>query len=80
MLLFMLTVYTTISGIYGMNLVIEDWKGFADWSKVPGYSFFEWISLITALSGIGLSLALLISTGGKGLANRYRKWKRERTD
>lgn len=78
MLLFMLTIYTTISGIYGMNLVIEDWKGFTDWSKVPGYSFFEWISLVTALSGIGLAIALLVSTGGKGMLNKYRKWKRDR--
>ena len=33
MLLFMLTVYTVVSGIYGMNLVIEDWKGNIDWSE-----------------------------------------------
>ena len=77
-LLFMLTVYTVISGIYGMNLVIEDWKGKTDWSKIPGYSFFEWISLITALSGIALSGILLTSTGGRAVLNRYRKWKRDR--
>ncbi|WP_144510789.1 hypothetical protein [Bacillus sp. FJAT-22090] len=76
MLLFMLTVYTVISGIYGMNLAIEDWKGDPDWSKVFKYSFFEWISLITALTGIALSAVLLASTGGKGIWNKYRKWKR----
>lgn len=78
MLLFMLTVFTVVSGIYGMNLVIEDWKGKTDWSKVSGYSFFEWISLITALTGITLSVVMLATTGGKGLLNKYRKWKRDR--
>lgn len=77
MLLFMLTVFTVISGIYGMNLVIEDWKGKTDWSKVPGYSFFEWISLITALVGISLSIILMVTTGGKGLWKKIRKWKRD---
>ncbi|MET1012915.1 MAG: hypothetical protein ABWX61_00200, partial [Paenisporosarcina sp.] len=77
MLLFMLTVFTVVSGIYGMNLVIEDWKGKTDWSKVPGYSFFEWISLITALTGITLSVILLGTTGGKGLWKRFRKWRRD---
>lgn len=76
MLLFMLTVYTVVSGIYGMNLVIEDWRGSTDWSKVWDYSFFEWISLITALTGIALAGILLASTGGKGIWNKYRKWKR----
>ena len=76
MLLFMLTIYTVISGIYGMNLVIEDWKGKTDWSKVPSYSFFEWISLITALTGIGLAGILLFTEGTKGARNKYRKWKR----
>ncbi|MFX3674263.1 MAG: hypothetical protein ACE3JQ_07440 [Paenisporosarcina sp.] len=77
MLLFMLTVFTVLSGIYGMNLVIEDWKGKTDWSKVPGYSFFEWISLITALAGISLSFILLTVTGVRGLWKRFRKWKRD---
>ena len=60
-----------------MNLVIVDWKGKTDWSKVPGYSFFEWISLITALAGISLSVILLVTTGGKGLWKKIRKWKRD---
>lgn len=77
MLLFMLTVFTVVSGIYGMNLVIEDWKGKTDWSKVPGYSFFEWISLITALAGISLSIILLATTGAKGLWKKIRRWKRD---
>ena len=78
-LLFMLTIFTVVSGIYGMNLVIEDWKGKTDWAKVPGYSFFEWIALITSLTGIGLAVTLVGYTSGKGIYNRYRKWKRDRS-
>lgn len=77
-LIFMLTVYTVISGIYGMNLVIEDWKGKTDWSKVPGYSFFEWICLIVALSGISLAAILLVFVSIKAVSKKIRKYKRER--
>ncbi len=77
-LLFMLTVYTVISGIYGMNLVIEDWKDLTDWSQVPGYSFFEWVALITAISGIGIAVILLFISGWSGARSKYRKWKRSR--
>lgn len=77
-LIFMLTVYTVISGIYGMNLVIEDWKGKTDWSKVPGYSFFEWISLIVALSGISLAVILLVFVTNKAVWKKVRKYKHER--
>lgn len=76
-LLFMLTIFTVVSGIYGMNLVIEDWKGKTDWTNVPGYSFFEWIALITALTGIGLAIALIGYTSGKRIYERYRKWKKD---
>ncbi|WP_409303115.1 hypothetical protein [Peribacillus sp. SCS-155] len=57
-LLQILTIYTVISGIFGMNLVIEDWKGKTRWGKVPDYSMFEYISFFTALSGIVISLIL----------------------
>ncbi|TQR16301.1 hypothetical protein [Psychrobacillus soli] len=77
MLLFILTVYTVVSGIYGMNLVIEDWKEDFNWSNVFNYTFFEWITLVTALSGIALSTTLLVSTSGKGIWNKYRKWRRD---
>lgn len=57
-LLQILTTYMVISGIFGMNLVIEDWnKGF-DISTIVGYTFFEWFSLIVILSGIVVAIAL----------------------
>jgi hypothetical protein len=57
-LLLILTTYTVISGIYGMNLVIEDWKGSISWSKLANYSVFEYISLVVALSGIAVGSVL----------------------
>lgn len=57
-LLNILTIYTVISGIYGMNQVIEDFKGPIDWSKMQQYSIFEYIALIVALTGILISFGL----------------------
>lgn len=74
-LLFMLTVFTVISGIYGMNLVIEDLQGAIDWSKLTAYSIFEWITLITAISGISISIALTINAGIRSIRNYMRKKK-----
>jgi hypothetical protein len=57
-LLLILTIYTVISGIYGMNLVIEDWKGRTDWSALRDYSLFEYISFAVAISGIVLGIGM----------------------
>ena len=70
-LLTFLTTYTVISGIYGMNLVIEqDWKGNINWSQAASYSFFEYIALFVALSGIALG-------GVLGIVTVY-KWIKEK--
>lgn len=61
-LLTILTVYTVISGIYGMNLVISDWKGKIDWSKLASYTLFEYISYVIAVSGIFIGLVLGLTT------------------
>ena len=74
-LLFILTIFTVISGIYGMNLVISDWDSPSGWKKYSSYTIFEWISLVTAVSGIGLSGYLIISTIGRMLNGRRRKNK-----
>ena len=75
MLLFILTIFTVISGIYGMNLVIEDWKSPSGWRRFSSYTFFEWISLVTALSGIGLSAYLVVTTFGKTIRSKLRRKK-----
>ena len=74
-LLFALTVFTVISGIYGMNLVIEDWKTKSGWNEFLQYNLYEWIALITAISGIGLSAYLIVSTFGKNLLKKLRNNK-----
>lgn len=58
-LLRILTIYTVISGIYGMNQVIEDLKGPINWRKMHDYSVFQYFALVVAISGIliGISLA-----------------------
>ncbi|MCG7334217.1 hypothetical protein MHZ95_02860 [Sporosarcina sp. ACRSM] len=77
MLLFALTVFTVISGIYGMNLVIKDWESSAGWKALQQYNFYEWIALVTALSGIGLSIYLIGSTIGKIVIKKLRNRKAE---
>lgn len=75
MLLFILTIFTVISGIYGMNLVIKDWEAPSGWKKYSSYTVFEWISLITAVTGIGLSTYLILSTFGRMIIQRRRRNK-----
>lgn len=59
-LLQILTLYTVVSGIYGMNLVIQNWEGKIKWDKVLHYTIFEDIALLVALSGIGISSVIAI--------------------
>jgi len=74
-LLFILTVFTVVSGIYGMNLVIKDWESPSGWKAISTYTFFEWISLVTAVSGIGLSVYLTFTTFGKMVLRKLRQKK-----
>jgi len=68
-LLTILTIYTVISGIYGMNQVIDDLEHPILWSRMDEYSPFQWIALAVALSG--LVVAFLLS------GNVLWKWGRE---
>ncbi|UQZ34502.1 hypothetical protein C2I18_13835 [Paenibacillus sp. PK3_47] len=72
-LLFFLTVFTVISGIYGMNQVIEDLKGNIDWSKLQDYSVFEYIALFITFTGIAVSLVLTLRELWTGIRSRRRK-------
>lgn len=80
MLLFILTIFTVISGIYGMNLVIQDWETPSGWKEYRSYTVFEWISLITAVTGIGLSAFLIITTFGRMYIHRRRRNKLDMHD
>ncbi len=68
-LLTILTIYTVISGIYGMNQVIEDLEHPIQWGSMDEYSPFQWIALAVTLSG--LVIAFLLS------GNVLWKWGRE---
>ncbi|MER1998970.1 MAG: sugar phosphate isomerase [Lysinibacillus sp.] len=73
-LLFILTVYTVISGIIGMNLVVEDWDQAINWGSLD-FSFFEWVAFITGISGIWLSFALIVGAIIRFVINYVRKRK-----
>lgn len=77
-LLFILTIFTVISGIYGMNLVIEDWGGDIDWSKAADYSIFDWIAFVVALSGIGLSCLLVVQLAYRTISRKIKKRIRQK--
>lgn len=62
LLLLILTLYTVIGGIYGMNLVIEDLKGKIEWKHMLSYSPFEYIALFLVLSGLIISAFLGIQS------------------
>ncbi|PLT31742.1 hypothetical protein [Peribacillus deserti] len=72
-LLQILTTYTVISGIYGMNLVIQDWEGRIKWSKIPEYTFFEWISFLVAISGIAIGTILAMQALWNYLGEKRRR-------
>jgi hypothetical protein len=59
-LLTILTIYTVVTGIFGMNFVIDDLAGAFSWSFVTKYSSFQWIALLVALSGLTVALLLVI--------------------
>lgn len=57
-----LTIFTVISGIYGMNQVIDDLKAPLDWQKTMNYSLFEYIALTVTFLGISASIVLSMTT------------------
>ncbi|MCL6458468.1 MAG: hypothetical protein K6T85_10735 [Gorillibacterium sp.] len=70
------TVFTVISGIYGMNQVIEDLKGQIDWSIVSTYSLFQYIALIVTIVGLitGIMLGLrMVYQTIKSWRKKFRK-------
>ncbi|MEK5185105.1 sugar phosphate isomerase [Solibacillus sp. FSL W7-1324] len=78
-LIFILTIFSMISGIYGMNLVIEMLAEPFKLSEIFSFTFFEWTALILMVIGL-MTLALLIlnqvykfSTSYYGKINRRRQ-------
>ena len=79
-LLFILTIFTVISGIYGMNLVIKELNRGFTWDLIHDYTFFEWIALVVILFGVGLSFYLVgnFIYNGMMLKRKQRKWQKYR--
>lgn len=78
-LLLILTIYTVISGIYGMNQVIDDLKGDIDWSRLRDYSFFEYVALVVTVTGMAVAMALGVMTLFR-LVKEMRKDRRQREE
>lgn len=72
-LLMILTVFTVVSGIYGMNQVIDDLKGKIAWSKMIEYSPFEFLALFVTVTGILVSVVLTLNALISELKRRHRK-------
>ncbi|WP_150275401.1 hypothetical protein [Paenibacillus tepidiphilus] len=72
-LLMILTIFTVVSGIYGMNQVIEDLKNPIDWSKLLEYSPFEYLALAVTFIGISVSLFLTAKELYTSIRRRHRK-------
>lgn len=56
-----LTIYTVISGIYGMNQIIDDLEYPMKWKRLSEYSFFEYLAMGVIFSGIAVSITLAVS-------------------
>lgn len=74
-LLFMLTIFTVMSGIYGMNLVVEQWGDGYKWSALKSYKLFEWIAYFIAIAGIGMSLIVIVTSSYRKLHSMLKKWR-----
>ncbi|WP_151735648.1 hypothetical protein [Paenibacillus tengchongensis] len=72
-LLMILTIFTVVSGIYGMNQVIEDLKNPIDWSKLLEYSPFEYLALSVTFTGIAVSLFMTVKELYGSIRRRRRK-------
>lgn len=77
-LLFLLTVFSMISGIFGMNLVIDQLGAPIDWAKVSNYTFFEWIASILTIIGVLISGILVLTQGYSRIRSFIVKKQRKR--
>ncbi|MFJ7745056.1 hypothetical protein [Peribacillus sp. NPDC097295] len=57
-LLQILTIYTVISGILGMNLHIEDLKEKLTLKDYMNYNFIEWVAVLVTISGLIISFIM----------------------
>ncbi|GIP40920.1 hypothetical protein J31TS4_42000 [Paenibacillus sp. J31TS4] len=77
-LLMILTIYTVISGIYGMNQVIDDLGKPINWEAMTDYSLFEYIALFVIMSGIAVAFTLAGNVLYKFAREKIREYKYDR--
>ncbi|SDE30222.1 hypothetical protein SAMN02799630_05092 [Paenibacillus sp. UNCCL117] len=75
-LLLILTIYTVISGIFGMNLVTDDLEGPVNFNHFKEYSVFQHFALVIMASGILIALGL----GIHALIRLMAEWRKSRQD
>ena len=74
-LLQVLTIYSVISGIFGMNIVVEDIKDGWKWKEISTFSVFEFFGLFVSITAvvIGVSMGYYFV---KQYVHEYRKRKK----
>lgn len=58
-LLFILTIFSTVSGLFGMNLVIDMFQDKFNWLSVGTFTVLEWFAFIITIAGIGIASLLV---------------------
>lgn len=58
-LLFILTIFSTVSGLFGMNLVIELFQQKFNWISLGSFTLLEWIAFILTIAGVGIATLLV---------------------
>lgn len=77
-LLFFLTMSTVLSGAFGMNLVIEEWKEGFSYDMVSKYSFLEWFVFIVILISIVAAVFFTLQQLIVLMRNRHYKRLRQK--
>lgn len=72
-LLMVLTLYSVMGGILGMNLVVEDFKYKMTWSKISAYSILEYAALFVTISGLIVALVLGVKIISRWMHDRKKK-------
>ena len=76
-LIFILTIFSMISGIYGMNLVIDLLGEPLHLSTIFNFTFFEWIAFLLTVVGLLTLILLILNQFYKFTINSYGKMKRK---
>lgn len=77
-LLFILTIFSMISGIYGMNLVIDILGKPLEWASILSFTLFEWIAFLLTILGLSIAVVLVFNQLYNLLSSYLEKKRRKR--